>query len=110
MLCTVQVLNWKLNHNCVTVSTWVNTYMQLGSHHFRPPGVKARDFEYPAYSAVELPKVMKLLDLAMLDITSRKFGSSVLAASAVYLQSERSRANLVVITGGCGLLLPVGVV
>lgn len=94
-----QVLNWKLNHNLVTVSTWVNTYMQLGSHHFRPPGVKAREFDYPAYSAVEFPKVMKLLDLTMMDIASRRFGSSVLAASAVYLQSERSRTNLANITG-----------
>lgn len=95
-----QVLNWKLNHNMVTVSTWVNTYMQLGSHHLRPLGVKAKEFDYPAYSSVEFPKVMKLLDLSILDIASRKFGSSVLAASAVYLQSERSRANLAIITGG----------
>ena len=94
-----QVLNWKLNHNLVTVNTWVNTYMQLGSHHFRPPGVKAKEFDYPSYSAMEFPKIMKLLDLAMLDLASRRFGSSVLAASAVYLQSERSRANLAVITG-----------
>lgn len=83
----------------MTVNTWVNTYMQLGSHHFRPAGVKAKEFDYPAYSAVEFPKVMKLLDLTMLDIASRRFSSSLLAASAVYLQSERSRANLAVITG-----------
>ena len=83
----------------VTVNTWVNTYMQLGSHHFRPPGVKAKEFEFPAYSAVEFPKVMKLLDLCSLDIASRQFGSSVLAASAVYLQSERGKNSLSMITG-----------
>lgn len=78
--------------------------MQLGSHHLRPAGVKAKEFEFPAYSSVEFPKVMKLLDLCSLDVVSRKFGSSVLAASSLYLQSERSRANLAVTTGGWALL------
>ena len=95
----IQVLNWKLHHNVVTVNTWVNTYMQLGSRHLRPPRVKAKEFEFPAYSCVEFTRVMKLLDLCSLDIASRQFGSSVLAASAVYLQSERSRADLAAITG-----------
>lgn len=94
-----KVLNWKLSHDIVTVNTWVNTYLQLSSHHLRPAGVKAKEFDYPAYSSVEFPKVMKLLDLCSFDIASRKFGSSVLAASAIYLQSERSRANLAIITG-----------
>ena len=94
-----QALNWRLNHHVVTVNTWVNTYMQLGSHHLRPSGVKAREFEYPAYSCLEFVRVMQLLDLCMLDIASRQFSSSVLAASAVYLVSERSRAHLEVITG-----------
>ena len=93
------MLNWKLNHIVVTVNTWANTYMQLGSHHCRPPGLKAKDFELPAYSCVEFSRVMKLLDLCSLDIASRQFGSSVLAASAVYLQSERSRDSLPLITG-----------
>lgn len=93
------MLEWRLNHNVVTASTWVNTYMQLGSHYLRPAGVKAKEFEFPAYSSVEFPKVMKLLDLCSLDVVSRKFGSSVLAASSLYLQSERSRANLAVTTG-----------
>ena len=95
----MQALNWKLNHHMVTVNTWVNTYMQLGSHHLRPSVVKAREFEYPAYSCLEFIRVMQLLDLCMLDIASRQFSSSVLAASAVYLVSERSRAHLEVITG-----------
>lgn len=95
----IQALNWRLNHHVVTVNTWVNTYMQLGSHHLRPSGVKAREFEYPAYSCLEFIRVMQLLDLCMLDIASRQFSSSVLAASAVYLVSERSRAHLEVITG-----------
>lgn len=95
----MQALNWKLNHHIVTVNTWVNTYMQLGSHHLRPNVVKAREFEYPAYSCLEFIRVMQLLDLCMLDIASRQFSSSVLAASAVYLISERSRAHLEVITG-----------
>ena len=95
----MQALNWKLNHHIVTVNTWVNTYMQLGSHHLRPSVVKAREFEYPAYSCLEFIRVMQLLDLCMLDIASRQFSSSVLAASAVYLVSERSRAHLEVITG-----------
>ncbi len=99
MMSPSQVLQWKLNHNMVTVNTWTNTYMQLGSHHFRPPGVKAKEFEFPAYSAVEFPKVMKLLDLCSLDITSRQFGSSVLAASAVHLQCERGKSHLALITG-----------
>lgn len=94
-----KALNWKLNHHVVTVNTWVNTYMQLGSHHLRPSGIKAREFEYPAYSCLEFIRVMQLLDLCMLDIASRQFSSSVLAASAVYLVSERSRAHLEVITG-----------
>lgn len=83
----------------VTPSTWVNTYMQLGSHHLRPAGIKVKDFDFPAYSSTEFSRVMKLLDLSSLDVASRQFGSSVLAASAVYLQSERYRANLSVITG-----------
>ena len=95
----MQALNWKLNHHIVTVNTWVNTYMQLGSHHLRPSVVKAREFEYPAYSCLEFIRVMQLLDLCMLNIASRQFSSSVLAASAVYLVSERSRAHLEVITG-----------
>lgn len=95
----MQGLSWKLNHHVVTVNTWVNTYMQLGSHHLRPNGIKAKEFEYPAYSCLEFIRVMQLLDLCMLDIASRQFSSSVLAASAVYLVSERSRSHLEIITG-----------
>ena len=73
--------------------------MQLCSHHFRPPGGKTKEFDLPAYSTVEFPKVMKLLDLCCLDVASRQFGSSVLAASAVYHQSERCRLHLNKITG-----------
>ena len=56
----VQALNWRLNHHAVSVNTWVNVYMQLGSHHLRPPGVKAREFEYPAYSCLEFIRVMQV--------------------------------------------------
>ena len=55
-----QALNWRLNHHAVSVNTWVNVYMQLGSHHLRPPGVKAREFEYPAYSCLEFIRVMQV--------------------------------------------------
>ena len=83
----------------VTVNTWMNTYMQVGSHHLRPPGIKAKEFEFPAYSAMEFLKAMRLLDLCSLDIASRKYGSSILAASAFYLQCEKSRSHLTAITG-----------
>jgi len=83
----------------VTPSTWVNTYMQLASHHLRPSGIKAKEFDFPAFSGTEFSRVMKLLDLCTLDIASRQFGSSILAASAVYLQSEKSRGNLALLTG-----------
>lgn len=94
-----KALNWRLNHHAVSVNTWVNVYMQLGSHHLRPPGVKAREFEYPAYSCLEFIRVMQLLDLCTLDISSKQFGSSVMAASAVYLTSERGRTHLQTVTG-----------
>ena len=109
ILNSLQVLNWKLNHNTVTVNTWVNTYMQLGSYHLRPSGIKVKEFDYPAYSSVEFPKVMKLLDLCTLDIASRKFGSSVLAAAAVYLQCERSRSHMMLTMGEWRDLVVVGI-
>ncbi|XP_064394881.1 G1/S-specific cyclin-E1-like [Halichondria panicea] len=93
-----KTLRWRLNHSQVTVNTWVNTYVQLLSHHLRP-GVKEREFELPAFSPIEFIKVMQLLDLCTLDTNSRQFGSSVLAASAFFLSSERSRAHLLLITG-----------
>jgi len=55
-----KVLNWRLNHHTITINTWVNVYMQLCSHHLRPPGVKAKEFEYPAYSSVEFIRVMQV--------------------------------------------------
>ena len=55
-----QVLGWRLNHHSVTVNTWVNVYTQLSSHHLRPPGVKAKEFEYPAYSGMEFIRVMQV--------------------------------------------------
>ena len=55
-----QVLSWRLNHHSVTVNTWINVYTQLSSHHLRPPGVKAKEFEYPAYSGMEFIKVMQV--------------------------------------------------
>ena len=56
----LQALNWRLNHNMVTVNTWVNVYMQISSHHLRPPGVKTREFEYPAYSPLEFIRVLQV--------------------------------------------------
>ena len=44
----------------VTVNTWVNTYMQISSHHLRPPGLITRDFEYPAYSPLEFIRVLQV--------------------------------------------------
>ena len=35
-------------------------YMQLMSSYFRPPGLKAREFEYPAYSPLEFIRVMQV--------------------------------------------------
>lgn len=34
--------------------------MQVSSHHLRPPGVKTREFEYPAYSPVEFIRVLQV--------------------------------------------------
>lgn len=83
----------------MSVNTWVNIYIQLASHHLRPVGVKAKEFEYPAYSGVEFARIMQLLDLSLLDIASRQFSNSVLAATALYLASERSRPYFTIITG-----------
>ncbi|KAL5466702.1 hypothetical protein EMCRGX_G030850 [Ephydatia muelleri] len=95
-----KALNWKLNHVIVTVNTWVNTYMQLGSHHLRPADLKAKEFEYPAYSSLEFIRIMQLLDMCTLDITHRQFSTSVLAASALYLvMSDKTRPHLHIMTG-----------
>ena len=42
---------------------------------------------------------LQLLDLCILDMSCRQFSSSVLAASAVYLSSEKGRTHLRTITG-----------
>lgn len=94
-----KTLKWRLNHSLVTVNTWVNTYMQIQTHHTRPPGLLDRDFELPSFSPLEFIKIMQLLDLCTLDMNSRQFGASILAASALYLASERSRPHLPLITG-----------
>ena len=47
----------------VTVNTWVNAFMQISSHHLRPPGVKCREFEYPAYSPLEFIRVLQVSPL-----------------------------------------------
>ena len=100
--CDLQTLKWRLNHNLVTVNTWVNMYMQLHSHHMRPAGLSLdREFELPSFSTLEFTKIMQLLDLCTLDMNSRQFGASVIAASALYLASERSRPHLPSITGVC---------
>ena len=77
-------------------------YMQLHSHHMRPPGLSLdREFELPSFSTLEFTKIMQLLDLCTLDMHSRQFGASVIAATALYLASERSRPHLPSITGVC---------
>jgi cyclin E len=94
-----KALNWKLHHYTVSVNTWINIYMQLASSYFRPPGIKAKEFEYPAFSPYEFIRVMQVLDLCTLDISSRQFSSSVLAATALYLVSEKCHLHLNLITG-----------
>ena len=34
--------------------------MQLSSGYFRPPGLKAKEFEYPAFSPLEFVRVMQV--------------------------------------------------
>lgn len=94
-----KALNWRLNHHIVTVNTWMNIYMQLTSSYFRPPGLKAREFELPAYSPMEFIRAMQVLDLCTLDIASRQFCSSILSASALHLVSEKCQSHLHLITG-----------
>ena len=38
----------------------MNVYMQLASSYFRPPGLKAKEFEYPAFSPLEFVRVMQV--------------------------------------------------
>ena len=44
---------------------------------------------------------LQLLDISTLDLVSQVFSSSILAASALYLASERSRQHFQAITGIC---------
>lgn len=50
--------------------------------------------------------VFQLLDVCTLDMSSKRFSSSVLAASALFLVSERSRQDFTDITGE--LILCIG--
>lgn len=40
--------------------------MQISSHHLRPPGIKTREFEYPAYSPLEFIRVLQVCEIAMM--------------------------------------------
>ena len=42
------------------MNTWMNVYMQLSSLYFRPPGLKTREFEMPAYSPMEFIRAMQV--------------------------------------------------
>ena len=56
-----KALNWRLSKH-ITVNIWMNTYLQS------------------AYSTLEFIQAMEVLDLSMLNICSRQFPSSILAA------------------------------
>ena len=94
-----EVLDWKVGHHSVTVNMWTKVYLQIASNCLSPPGPGAKPFEYPMYSTDDYLRVMQLLDFCCLDIASRQFGNSVLAASAVYVVLEKHRTSLGRITG-----------
>ena len=94
-----RVLDWKIGHHSVTVNTWTKFYLQVASNCLSPPGPGDKAFVYPTYSTDDYVRVMQLLDFCSVDIASRKFGNSVLAASAVYVALEKHRTSLGRITG-----------
>lgn len=91
-------LGWRLN-NTITVNNWVNTFLQLDSTVSHRSVQLQKDFHLPTFSCHEFVAVMQLLDLCTLDISSRQFSSSCLAASAIYHLIDRCRQCLVLITG-----------
>ena len=91
-------LDWRICRD-VTVNSWVRIYMQIRNRKFQPSWIKPKPFELPAFSKRMYVRVMQVLDICILDIDSRQFGSSVLAASAYYLMTESSKSDLAFITG-----------
>ena len=75
-----KALNWRLSKH-ITVNIWMNTYLQS------------------AYSTLEFIQAMEVLDLSMLNICSRQFPSSILAAAALWLISKKCQQHLKLITG-----------
>ena len=95
-ICTA--LGWRMCPN-ITAHTWATMYLHIGTHKLRPTVLENIPFEYPALPNPTILQVMKVLDLSSMDIRSRKFGSSVLAASAFYLTTGMSERLLKLVTG-----------
>lgn len=91
-------LGWRLN-NTITVNNWVSTFLQLDSTIAHRSIQSQKDFHLPTFSRHEFVAVMQLLDLCTLDISSRQFSPSCLAAAAIYHLINRSRESLLLITG-----------
>ena len=86
-ICTA--LGWRMCPN-ITAHTWTTMYLQIETHKLCPTEFENKPFEYPAFPNPTFVRVMRVLDLSCMDIRSRKFGSSVLAASAFCLTTGRS--------------------
>ena len=96
-ICTA--LDWRLNSH-VSVNTWTTLYLQLLANKLRPLiGLQPKPLEYPSFPKSTFIRVMKILDISCMDIGSRQFCSSVLAAAAFYLMTERSEMHVKLISG-----------
>ena len=81
----------------MTPNSWVKIYLQANQATTIaelvgkvPPG--SEDMVSPLYTGQPYSRIMKLLDLCILDIGSLAFPYSVLSASAIYLFLDKSVA------------------
>jgi len=104
-LVVMKTLKWKLNP--ITPSTWISVYLQVLSHSPIPHretrsgdtirslrlsksmqtmSMKPDDASLikPAYNTVEFVRIIRIMDLTMLELSSLQFTYSMLAAAAFY--------------------------
>ena len=80
----------------MTPNAWVKVYLQASQASLKPE--PADDLVRPLFSGSAFSRVMRLLDVAVLDIGSLSFRYSVLAASAIYIRFDPATALQ---TSGC---------
>ena len=89
-LAILQELSWGVGP--MTPNAWVKVFLQASRTFSYIKTAAGQDLVRPLFSGSHFIQVMRLLDVAILDIGSLTFPYSILAASAIYIRFDPSTA------------------